>query len=128
MMQRDTLVELAGFLHNEAADRIAAELNALTAIAYRANYRSTPYAGMNNQGFEPEHPRSSLFKRECGIVSTDQISLSAGSQKLCQFDELTKFVRRLPGFDALYRSACKTYRLTLLLNAASAPSNLPKVK
>ncbi|MDH3694552.1 MAG: hypothetical protein OER96_08295 [Gammaproteobacteria bacterium] len=108
MMERDTLCLLEGFLHDEAIAELSAEITQLQSAAHKIDYNSTPYGWMNNAGFPPEHPRSQLPRRHCGVISTDLLNPAGACMELFGFDELTEFIRRLLCYDTLYRSACPT--------------------
>ncbi len=106
MMVRDTLVVLPDFLRPGAIVDLAAEHTCLEGNAHHLNYEATPYGWMNNSGFPSEHPRSALFHRKCGVITTELLAADGVSCELFQFDELTDFVHRMLGYESLYRSAC----------------------
>ena len=106
MMKEDTLVEFPKFLRSRAVGALTEELTALDSSAHRVDYMSTPYGWMDNSGFAPDHPRSALFRRNCGTITTELLSENSLSQSLFRVDELTEFVRRMLGYETLYRSAC----------------------
>jgi len=108
MMKEATLVEFPGFLRSQAVVALAEELTALESNAHQIDYMSTPYGWMNNSEFAPNHPRSALFRRNCGTITTELLSENSLSESLFQVDELTEFVRRMLGYETLYRSACPT--------------------
>lgn len=108
MMARDTLVVFPGFLRPPAVRALAAELSQLEPRAHPIDYPSTPYGWLDNSGFAPEHPRSALFRRNCGTITTDAFAERCETRALFHCDELTEFVRLVLGYDTLYRSACPT--------------------
>ena len=108
MMKRDTLCLLDGFLRQSAVAELSAEIAQLEAGAHRVDYPATVYGWMNNEGFPSEHPRSRLLRRNCGVISYDQLSATGTCRELYEFDELADFIRRLLGYDTLYRTACPT--------------------
>ena len=108
MMQRDTLCLLDGFLRDSAVAELCAEITQLEAGAHRVDYPSTIYGWMHNEGFPPGHPRSLLLRRCCGVISYDQINAGGACRELYEFDQLTDFIRRLLGYETLYRTACPT--------------------
>lgn len=108
MMADDTLVLFPDFLRPGAISKLAGELNSLETIAHRVDYLSTPYAWLHNAGFPADHPRGALPRRNCGTITTDQISDESAVKELFRFNELTEFVRRMLRYDTLYRSACET--------------------
>ena len=108
MMKEDTLVEFPKFLRSRAVGALTEELTALDSSAHRVDYMSTPYGWMDNSGFAPDHPRSALFRRNCGTITTELFSEDSLSKRLFQVDELTEFIRRMLGYETLYRSACST--------------------
>lgn len=108
MMERDTLCLLEGFLREAAVSDLSAEIGQLEAGAHRVDYPATIYGWMNNAGFPPDHPRSQLLRRNCGVISYDQLNAKGACRELYEFDELTEFIRRLLGYDSLYRTACPT--------------------
>ena len=108
MMKEDTLVEFPDFLRSQAVVALAEELTALGSNAHQIDYMSTPYGWMNNSEFSPNHPRSALFRRNCGTITTELFSEDSLSKRLFQVDELTEFIRRMLGYETLYRSACST--------------------
>lgn len=118
MMARDTLCLFEGFLRPGAVARLRDEIAALESAAHRVDYPCTIYGWMNNAGFADGHPRSRLLRRHCGVISTDQLDDAGPCLELYRFDELTGFVRRLLGFDALYRSACPTLSIQVNLMRA----------
>ncbi len=97
---------LPGFLQQSAVDELADELRQLEAVARQVDFPATAYGWMRNRGFPAEHPRSQLFPRRCGTITTEQISSEGPSLALYQFDELTEFVRKLLNFESLFRLAC----------------------
>ena len=115
MMKRDTLVAFPGFLRRNAVCELAAELQALETKAHQIDYQSTAYGWRNNSGFAADHPRSALFRRNCGLISTEMLDDAGASQELYRFAELTEFVRRMLGYDTLHRTACPT--LSIQVNA-----------
>jgi len=108
MMKEDTLVEFPGFLRPQAVVALIEELTALESNAHQIDYMSTPYGWMANSEFAPNHPRSALFRRNCGTITTELLSENSLSERLFQVDELTEFIRRMLGYETLYRSACPT--------------------
>ena len=108
MMKRDTLCLLEGFLRDSAVAELSAEISQLEAGAHRVDYPSTIYGWMYNEGFPPEHPRSRMLRRNCSVISYDQLDAGGACRELYQFDELADFIRRLLGYDTLYRTACPT--------------------
>ena len=108
MMSRDTLCLFAGFLRAPAVAQLSAEITALETTAHPVDHRSTPYGWMDNAGFAQDHPRSQLLRRNCRVISTDMLDRAGPCMERSQFDQLTEFVRRLLGFDRLYRSVCPT--------------------
>jgi len=108
MMKEDTLVEFPDFLRSQAVVALAEELTALESNAHQIDYMSTPYAWMDNSEFSPNHPRSALFRRNCGTITTELFSKGSLSNRLFHVDELTEFVRQMLGYETLYRSACPT--------------------
>lgn len=63
---------------------------------------------MNNAGFPPAHPRARLLRRNCGVISSNLLNPGGACRELYEFDELTEFIRRLLGYDTLYRTDCPT--------------------
>jgi len=108
MMKRDTLCLLEGFLRDSAVAELSAEIMQLETRAHRVDYPSTIYGWMHNEGFPPEHPRSRMLRRNCSVISYDQLSAGGACHELYEFDELANFVRRMLGYDTLYRTACPT--------------------
>ena len=108
MMARDTLCLFEGFLRNSAVKKLSTEITKLESDAHRVDYRCTPYGWMNNAGFPADHPRSQLPRRNCRVISTDQLNPAGACIELYEFDELTEFVRRLLRYDQLHRTACPT--------------------
>lgn len=106
MMASDTLCLFEHFLRPAAVAAIATEIAKLEHMAHRVDYLSTAYGWMNNAGFPSEHPRSQLPRRNCSVISTDQLDTAGSCWELYQFDELTEFVRRMLGYETLYRTAC----------------------
>ncbi|MEM7561673.1 MAG: hypothetical protein AAF353_01355 [Pseudomonadota bacterium] len=113
MMARDTLCLFDGFLRDGAVKELSAEIGKTEAVAHRVNHQSTVYGWMDNSGFAQDHPRSSLQLRKCGVISTEQIEPQGKCRELYQFDELTEFVRRLLGYDSLYRTVCPTLSIQI---------------
>jgi len=107
-MTETTLCTLPGFLTDRAVSTIAAELDTLADDVHLHDYPATAYAWRNNSAYAEGHPRGMLFRRACGILTTDQFSADGVSRRLFQFDELTDCVRRMLKFDTLYRSSCPT--------------------
>ena len=108
MMEKDTLCLLDGFLTRAAVAQLCDEITCIESNAHQVNYCATPYGWMNNSGFPPEHPRSQLPLRKCGVITTDLLAHDGYCMKLFQFDALTEFVRRLLQYETLYRAACPT--------------------
>lgn len=108
MMDQNSICILPNFLRPEAVVRIADELTKLAGFAHPMDQLRTPYGWMDNSGFEPDHPRSALFKTACGVLTTDQFTPNSHSQILFQFDQLTDCIRRMLGLKTFYRSACPT--------------------
>ena len=108
MMKEATRVEFPDFLRSQAVVALAEELTALESNAHQIDYMSTPYGWMDNSEFSPNHPRSALFRRNCGTITTELFSEDSLSKRLFQVDELTEFIRRMLGYETLYRSACST--------------------
>ena len=108
MMKEDTLVEFPDFLRSQAVVALAEELTALESNAHQIDYMSTPYGWMDNSEFPPNHPRSALFRRNCGTITTELFSEGSLSNRLFHVDELTEFVRQMLGYESLYRAACPT--------------------
>jgi len=107
-MNDTTLCALPGFLTETAVAAIASELDTLAENVHQHDYPATAYSWRDNSAFAEDHPRGMLFRRACGILTTDQFKDDGASNRLFQFDELTDSVRRMLKFDTLYRSACPT--------------------
>jgi hypothetical protein len=60
---------------------------------------------MDNRGFPPGHPRAALHRNRGGTLTRDQFAEDSLLLGLFMEDALTDFVRRLLGFDTLYRCA-----------------------
>jgi hypothetical protein len=108
MMACDTQCVFEGFLRAAALRQLSAEISSLEPTAHRVDYASTLYGWMNNAGFPADHPRSQLPRHNCSVISTDMLDPRAACRELYGFDQLTEFVRQLPGFPTLYRSVCPT--------------------
>jgi hypothetical protein len=108
MIREDTICLLPGFLNRAATEEMAREINTLQDRARPNKYSATAYGWMNNQGFTDDHPRMMLHRRDVGILTTEQLAQHGPCLELFMFDELTEFVRRLLGFETLYRWACPT--------------------
>ena len=108
MMKEDTLVEFPDFLRSQAVVALAEELTGLESNAHQIDYMSTPYGWMDNSEFPPNHPRSALFRRNCGTITTELFAEGSLSNRLFHVDELTEFVRQMLGYETLYRSTCPT--------------------
>lgn len=106
MMHKDCICILPGFLRDAALEALSLEIRQLESRAHKIDYLSTMYGWMNNAGFPAEHPRSKLLRRNCGVITTDQLDRTSHCAVLYHFDELTEFIRRLLQYDTLYRSAC----------------------
>lgn len=113
MMNRDTLCLIQGFLRAPAVVELSKEITQLESVAHRIDYPCTAYGWMDNSGFPPDHPRSKLLRRNCGVISTDQIDPKGSCAELYQFDQLTEFIRRLLGYDTLYRTSCPTLSIQI---------------
>lgn len=113
MMAQDTICILPGFLRQPLTDALAEEISLLETEALKVDFMSTAYGWMNNAGFSSDHPRSQLFRRRCGVVGTERLDVDGLCMRLFQFDEITEFVRRLLGYDSLYRSACPNISVRL---------------
>ncbi|MGI9319382.1 MAG: hypothetical protein ACR2QW_18790 [bacterium] len=113
MMARDTLCLMEGFLRAPAVTLLSSEITTLETRAHRIDYPCTIYGWMDNSGFSPEHPRSQLLRRHCGVISTELIDPKGPCTELFEFDQLTEFIRRLLGYDMLYRSACPTLSIQI---------------
>lgn len=113
MMNRDTLCLMEGFLRAPAVVELSKEITQLESVAHRIDYPCTAYGWMDNSDFPPDHPRSRLLRRNCGVITTDQIDPKGSCTELYQFDELTEFIRRLLGYDTLYRTSCPTLSIQI---------------
>jgi len=113
MMRTDTLCLFEDFLRPKAVTSLCSEITALETDAHQLDYPCTVYGWMDNSGFAPDHPRSQLLQRRCGVITTDQLDDRGTCLELYRFDELTEFVRRLLQFDTLYRSECKTLSIQI---------------
>ncbi|MBX2882505.1 MAG: 2OG-Fe(II) oxygenase [Granulosicoccus sp.] len=106
MMRKDTLCALPDFLSTEAIKALTDEVTALENTARKIDFLATPYGWMQNSGFPATHPRSQMFHRRCSAITTEQLDHNGLCMTLFRFDEITEFVRRLLGYETLYRSAC----------------------
>ena len=113
MMRNETICLFEGFLRPDAVSKLSSEIITLEAHAHKVNYLSTAYGWMNNTGFPSEHPRSQLLRRQCGVISKDMLDHKDPCNELYEFDELTDFIRRLLGYDQLYRTACPTLSIQI---------------
>ena len=113
MMTAETICALPGFLTPAATEALAWEINALTNVVRKINFQATPYGWIDNSGFPQQHPRSRLFPRHCGVLTTEQLDPDGLCLRLFRFDALTEFVRRLLRYDVLYRSACPNISVRL---------------
>lgn len=108
MMRDEALCQLPNFLTAEGTEELAGEISSLEDRARRNDHLATAYGWMNNKGFADDHERRLLHRRDVSILTTEQLAPDGPSMVLFMFDELTEFVRRLLGFDTLYRWACPT--------------------
>lgn len=113
-MQKDCICILPGFLRSSALSDLSSEIANLESGAHRVDHLSTMYGWMNNTGFAPDHPRSLLLRRNCGVISTDQLDTAGHCERLYKMDSLTEFIRRLLNYKTLYRSACT--KLSIQIN------------
>ena len=113
-MQTDCICILPGFLRSSVVSELSSEIDNLEPTAHRVDHLSTMYGWMNNTGFPPHHPRSLLLRRNCGVISTDQLDRAGHCVALFELNALTEFIRRLLNYDTLYRSACT--RLAIQIN------------
>jgi len=113
MMTQETICALPCFLRPEAVSRLAAEVVDLEQVARKIDYQSTPYGWMKNDGFGDDHPRTRLFARRCSAVTTDQLNPHGLCLTLYQFDSVTEFIRRLLGYETLFRTECPNISVRL---------------
>ena len=123
MMAEDTICVLPGFLRPVVTKDLAAEIDALESYARNINFLTTLYGWMDNSGFPEEHPRSRLFRRQCSVLTTDQLDDNGLCMQLFQFNQLTEFVRRLLNYETLYQSACPN--ISARLNIMSSGDQFP---
>ena len=97
---------LPGFVRTDALARLQAEAQALAPMACRMDNMRTPYGWMCNAGFEPDHPRSQLFRNRSGLVLSDVFPNQSYLESLYRWDSLTEFLRQVIGVDSLYNTAC----------------------
>ena len=113
MMAEKTICVLPGFLKAHVVEDLAGEIRQLETVARRVDYLTTLYGWMKNDGYNVDHPRSVLLPRRCSILTTEQLHTEGLYMQLFKFDELTNFVRRLLGYDVLYRSTCPNISVRL---------------
>ena len=103
-LDETALARLPGFLKPGAVAAMAAEAQELVPAAHRRSQLRTPYGWMDNSGFSEGHPRHALFIRRAGIITRDMFPETSLVRSLYLWEPLTEFVRRVLGFDALFRS------------------------
>ncbi|NNC99497.1 MAG: hypothetical protein HKN85_04895 [Gammaproteobacteria bacterium] len=113
MMAANTLCLFEDFLRADTVALLRNEIAGLEELAHKVDYPCTVYGWMNNTGFPEDHPRSRLLRRQCGVITTDQLDAESHCLELFRFNELTEFVRRLLGYETLYRSECPTLAIQI---------------
>ena len=103
-LDETALARLPGFLKPGAVADMAAEAQELVPAAHRRSQLRTPYGWMDNSGFSEGHPRHALFIRRAGIITRDMFPETSLVRSLYLWEPLTAFIRRVLGFDALFRS------------------------
>ena len=99
---------LPNFVLPDVLGAMTAEMNAIADHRLHIEHPCTVYPWMNNQGFPPDHPRSTLYMRRFSYLLTDMIPTDTLVQQLYLWDPLTDFVRDALGLQTLYRSVCPT--------------------
>ena len=105
-IETQALCLLPGFVRPDALERLQAEADVLAPKACRMDNMRTPYGWMCNAGFEPDHPRSQLFRNRSGLVLSDEFPDQSSLESLYRWDSLTEFLRQVIGVDTLYNTAC----------------------
>ncbi len=105
-IENQALCTLPGFIRPDVLEILQAEAEALAPKACRMDNLRTPYGWMCNTGFEPDHPRSQVFRNRSGLVLTDQYGSNSPFEALYHWDRLTEFLRQVIGADTLYNTAC----------------------
>ena len=113
IMGERAICALKGFLRPVLLQAISDEVTHLESEMRRVNFPATPYGWLKNTGFSKTHPRSRVFDRRCGVLTRDQLDSRGLCVRLFQFPELTEFVRRLLGYEQLFKSACPNISVRL---------------
>ena len=96
---------LDGFLRAEVVDEIVGECDALALQAHHSVTLGTPYLGLPEEGYPPDHPRRAEVRSSLAAVAYDLFPPDSLLRSLYESDELLDLVRRMLGREALYRYA-----------------------
>lgn len=110
-LEDDAICYLPDFIVPGVLAEMTAEMTAIAGQSLTIEQPCTVYPWMNNQGFPPDHPRSTLYMRRFSYLLTDMIPDSSLVHRLYMWDPLTDFVRDALGAETLYRSVCPTMSL-----------------
>ena len=108
-----SILALPGFLRSGVTTALTEEINGLHSVARKIDFLTTLYGWMDNSGFPPTHPRSTLLRRHCGVITTDQLDPDGLCMRLFHIGLLTEFVRRLLQYETLYASTCPNISVRL---------------
>ena len=96
---------LAGFLREDALDRLNGEANDLLPTAEVLHVKRNIYQGAIDPSLPDDDPRRKEFTHIAVQLADDQIPSETGLKGLYRSEALTEFVRRVQKKDRLYRCA-----------------------
>jgi hypothetical protein len=96
---------LPGFVTEQAVGLLVAEADALAPVANFQDVHGTPYLGLPDDQFPPDHPRNALSRSALSAIAYDLFPAESPLRALYEWDALMAFVGLLLDREPLYRYA-----------------------
>ena len=96
---------LPGFVTEEGVRRLVAEADALAPVANFQDVHGTPYLGLPDDSYPPDHPRNALSRSALSAIAYDLFPADSPLRALYEWDALLHLLSLLLDRAPLYRYA-----------------------
>jgi hypothetical protein len=101
-LAEDGVAQLPGFVTDAALERLVAEAMAQRDEAFLEDVWGTPYLGLPDTSFPPEHPRRHEGRSLTAVIAYDQTPISSTIRRLYEWPALTAFMADVLDIHPLY--------------------------
>jgi hypothetical protein len=101
-LTNDGVAQLPGFVRHDAVSHMVAEALDLQRDAFLEDVWGTPYLGLPDETFPPDHPRRREARSLTWVIGYDQVPVSSSLRQLYEWPPLTEFMADVLDIHPLY--------------------------